>query len=65
MREGRELIGYGMATGIWEAFRVPQAPAWCSRPTARSAARNLLEVNPIPDITRKRCRTVSCGTGAG
>src|SRR6185503_13440270 len=23
MREGRELIGYGMATGIWEALRVP------------------------------------------
>ena len=23
MREGRELVGYGMATGIWEALRVP------------------------------------------
>ena len=23
MREGRELVGYGMATGIWEAFRMP------------------------------------------
>jgi xanthine dehydrogenase YagR molybdenum-binding subunit len=23
MREGRELIGYGMASGIWEALRVP------------------------------------------
>ena len=23
MRNGRELIGYGMATGIWEALRVP------------------------------------------
>jgi xanthine dehydrogenase YagR molybdenum-binding subunit len=25
MREGRELVGYGMATGIWEAFRVPSS----------------------------------------
>jgi xanthine dehydrogenase YagR molybdenum-binding subunit len=23
MREGRELVGYGMATGIWEGLRVP------------------------------------------
>ena len=23
MRDGRELIGYGMASGIWEALRVP------------------------------------------
>jgi xanthine dehydrogenase YagR molybdenum-binding subunit len=23
MREGREMIGYGMASGIWEALRVP------------------------------------------
>jgi xanthine dehydrogenase YagR molybdenum-binding subunit len=25
IREGRELVGYGMATGIWEAFRVPSS----------------------------------------
>jgi xanthine dehydrogenase YagR molybdenum-binding subunit len=25
MREGRELVGYGMATGIWEGLRVPSS----------------------------------------
>lgn len=25
MRDGRELIGYGMSSGIWEALRVPSA----------------------------------------
>ena len=25
MREGRELVGYGMATGIWEGMRVPSS----------------------------------------
>ena len=25
MREGRELVGYGMATGIWEAMMMPHA----------------------------------------
>jgi xanthine dehydrogenase YagR molybdenum-binding subunit len=34
MRDGRELIGYGMASGIWEALRVPPAPTSSSRPRA-------------------------------
>ena len=34
MRDGRELIGYGMASGIWEALRVPPAPTLSSRPRA-------------------------------
>jgi xanthine dehydrogenase YagR molybdenum-binding subunit len=48
MRERRELIGYGMATGIWEAFRVP------------TSARALL----APDCTLELgCATADIGTG--
>jgi xanthine dehydrogenase YagR molybdenum-binding subunit len=48
MREGRELIGYGMATGIWEAFRVP------------TSARAML----APDGTLEiGCATADIGTG--
>jgi len=48
MREGRELIGYGMATGIWEAFRMP------------TSARALL----APDGTLEiHCATADIGTG--
>jgi xanthine dehydrogenase YagR molybdenum-binding subunit len=48
MREGRELIGYGMATGIWEAMRVP------------TSARAVL----APDGTLEiGCATADIGTG--
>jgi xanthine dehydrogenase YagR molybdenum-binding subunit len=48
MREGRELVGYGMATGIWEAFRVP------------TSARAIL----FPDGTLEiGCATADIGTG--
>ena len=48
MREGRELVGYGMATGIWEAFRVP------------TSARAVL----APDGTLEiGCATADIGTG--
>jgi xanthine dehydrogenase YagR molybdenum-binding subunit len=48
MREGRELVGYGMATGIWEAFRVP------------TSARAVL----APDGTLEiGCGTADIGTG--
>ncbi|MGB6769572.1 MAG: xanthine dehydrogenase family protein molybdopterin-binding subunit, partial [Methyloceanibacter sp.] len=48
MREGRELVGYGMATGIWEAFRVP------------TSARAIL----APDGTLEiGCATADIGTG--
>jgi xanthine dehydrogenase YagR molybdenum-binding subunit len=47
-REGRELVGYGMATGIWEAFRVP------------TSARAVL----APDGTLEiGCGTADIGTG--
>jgi xanthine dehydrogenase YagR molybdenum-binding subunit len=48
MREGRELIGYGMATGIWEAFRVPTSAR------ARLAPDGTLEIG---------CATADIGTG--
>ena len=48
MREGRELVGYGMATGIWEALRVP------------TSARAVL----APDGTLEiGCATADIGTG--
>jgi xanthine dehydrogenase YagR molybdenum-binding subunit len=48
MRNGRELIGYGMATGIWEAMRVP------------TSARVVL----APDGTLEiGCATADIGTG--
>ena len=47
-REGRELVGYGMASGIWEAFRVP------------TSARAVL----APDGTLEiGCATADIGTG--
>ena len=48
MREGRELIGYGMATGIWEAFRVP------------TSARAVLNPEGTLEIG---CATADIGTG--
>jgi xanthine dehydrogenase YagR molybdenum-binding subunit len=48
MREGRELIGYGMATGIWEAFRVP------------TSARAVLSPDGTLEIG---CATADIGTG--
>ena len=48
MREGRELVGYGMATGLWDAFRVP------------TSARAVL----APDGTLEiGCGTADIGTG--
>jgi xanthine dehydrogenase YagR molybdenum-binding subunit len=48
MREGRELVGYGMATGIWEAMQMP------------TSARALL----APDGTLEiHCATADIGTG--
>ena len=47
-RAGRELVGYGMASGIWEAFRVP------------TSARAVL----APDGTLEiGCATADIGTG--
>jgi xanthine dehydrogenase YagR molybdenum-binding subunit len=48
MRNGRELIGYGMATGIWEAFRVP------------TSARAILNPDGTLEIG---CATADIGTG--
>ncbi|CCJ08895.1 xanthine dehydrogenase family protein molybdopterin-binding subunit [Methylocystis sp. SC2] len=48
MREGRELVGYGMATGIWEAFRVP------------TSARATLAPDGTLEIA---CATADIGTG--
>jgi xanthine dehydrogenase YagR molybdenum-binding subunit len=47
-REGRELVGYGMASGIWEAFRVP------------TSARAVLAPNGTLEIG---CATADIGTG--
>ena len=48
MREGHELVGYGMATGIWEAMQMP------------TSARVLL----APDGTLEiHCATADIGTG--
>ena len=47
-REGRELVGYGMASGIWEAFRVP------------TSARAALAPNGTLEIG---CATADIGTG--
>jgi xanthine dehydrogenase YagR molybdenum-binding subunit len=35
MREGRELVGYGMATGIWEGLRVPASARASLSPDGR------------------------------
>lgn len=48
MREGRELIGYGMATGIWSAFFVP------------TSARAILAPDGTLEIA---CATADIGTG--
>jgi xanthine dehydrogenase YagR molybdenum-binding subunit len=48
MREGRELVGYGMASGIWEAFRVP------------TSARAVLAPEGTLEIG---CATADIGTG--
>ena len=47
-RAGRELVGYGMASGIWEAFRVP------------TSARAVLAPNGTLEIG---CATADIGTG--
>jgi xanthine dehydrogenase YagR molybdenum-binding subunit len=48
MREGRELIGWGMATGIWEAMMMPHT------------ARAVLTADGRAEIT---CATADIGTG--
>jgi len=48
MREGRELIGWGMATGIWEALMMPHSARATLTPDGR------LEVS---------CATADIGTG--
>ena len=48
MREGRELIGYGMATGVWEALMMPHS------------ARATLTADGRLDLT---CATADIGTG--
>lgn len=48
MREGRELVGYGMATGIWGAFRLP------------TSARAMLAPDGSLEIA---CATADIGTG--
>jgi len=48
MRDGRELVGWGMATGIWEALQVP------------IAVRITLSANGHADIS---CATSDIGTG--
>lgn len=48
MREGRELIGWGMATGIWEAFMM------------KSSARARLSIDGSLEVA---CSTADLGTG--
>ena len=48
MREGRELVGYGMATGLWEGLRVP------------ASARAILSPDGTLEITSA---TADIGTG--
>ncbi len=48
MREGKELIGWGMATGVWEALQVP------------IAARIVLTANGHAEVA---CATSDIGTG--
>lgn len=35
MREGHELIGWGMATGVWEAIQMPASAKACLEPDGR------------------------------
>lgn len=35
MREGHELIGWGMATGVWEAMQMPASAKACLEPDGR------------------------------
>src|SRR6266480_4425189 len=44
MRDGNELVGWGMATGIWEALQVP------------ASAKAVLTANGSVEIGRASCR---------
>jgi xanthine dehydrogenase YagR molybdenum-binding subunit len=48
MRDGRELVGWGMATGVWEALQVP------------TSARIVLTANGHAEVA---CATSDIGTG--
>jgi len=48
MRDGKELVGWGMATGVWEALQVP------------TAARIILTSNGHAEVS---CATSDIGTG--
>src|SRR4029078_4193480 len=48
MRDGSELVGWGMATGIWEALRMP------------IAVRIVLSANGHAEVS---CATADIGTG--
>jgi xanthine dehydrogenase YagR molybdenum-binding subunit len=48
MRDGRELVGWGMATGVWEALQMPHA------------ARITLSANGHAEVA---CATMDIGTG--
>jgi xanthine dehydrogenase YagR molybdenum-binding subunit len=48
MRDGNELVGWGMATGIWEALQV------------LIAVRNVLSANGHAEVS---CATSDIGTG--
>jgi len=48
MRDGRELVGWGMATGVWEALQVPMA------------ARIVLTANGHAEVS---CAATDIGTG--
>jgi hypothetical protein len=50
MREGSDLVGWGMATGIWEALQVP------------IAVRIALTANGHAEVS---CATSDIGTGTG
>ena len=63
MREGRELIGYGMASGIWEALRVPTSAEVELTPEGRllvSTPRPISAPAPIPSLRRSAPRCWAC-----
>ena len=60
MRKGRELMGYGMATGIWEALRVPTSAKAELAPDGEAGSsappRPILAPVPIPFWLRSAAR---------
>ena len=63
MRDGSELVGWGMATGVWEALQMPSSPpASCSPPTAmpKSPARPPTSA-PAPTRSWRRSRPTCSG----